>query len=282
MTTSLLAVFAHPDDEFGVSGVMAQYAANGSHVVLACATRGEVGEISEPRLATSESLGEVREAELRAACDALSVPELRFLGYRDSGMEGTPENDDPRCYHQADSEVATEQLVGLIRELKPQIVVTFEPYGGYGHPDHIATNLHTTAAFDAAGDLNAYPNAGTPWQPQGLFYTAFPTSLFAEFRTRLEEQGIDTSPMDHFNIEERYIVDDQITHKVNVSAQFEAKWAAFQCHRTQFGTDHFFYRLPIEFLREAFSHEFYIQVHPPLTPTPDGPLLNDLFAGLDT
>lgn len=280
MTTNLLAVFAHPDDEFGVSGVMAQYAANGSQVVLACVTRGEVGEISDPSLATPETLGTVREAELRAACDALGIPELRFLGYRDSGMQGTPENDDPRCYHQADPEAATEQLVGLIREVKPQIVLTFEPYGGYGHPDHIATNRYTTAAFDAAGKPDAYPNAGPPWQPQGLFYVALPHALLVEFRAQLEALGMDAAPMDHF-IDNYPIIDDQITHKVDVSAQFETRWAAFQCHRTQIAPDHFFHQMPTELLHQAFGHEYYIQARPPLTPTPDEPLLDDLIAGLD-
>src|SRR5262245_28885954 len=153
MTATLLAVFAHPDDEaFGVGGTMTRYSEQGVRTVLVCATRGEVGEISDPALATPETLGEVREQELRCACDALRIKDLIFLDYRDSGMKGTPENDDERSLYRADPLEAIGKLVKIIREVKPQVVITFEPYGGYGHPDHIAISKHTTAAFGAAAD----------------------------------------------------------------------------------------------------------------------------------
>src|ERR671932_2725290 len=124
---SLLALFAHPDDEaFGSGGTLARYAAEGVAVALVCATRGEVGEIADPALATPETLGDVREAELRCAARALGVGELLFLGYRDSGMAGTPTNEDPRALARAPAEEVVARLVGIIRRLRPQVLVTFD------------------------------------------------------------------------------------------------------------------------------------------------------------
>jgi len=234
MKPTLLAVFAHPDDEsFGTGGTLAKYAANGTRVVLACATRGEVGEISDPALATHENLGEIREAELRCAAQHLDIADVIFLGYRDSGMAGTAENDDPRCYHRADAEAAIRQLVALIRKVKPHTVVTFDPSGGYGHPDHIAVNRYTTAAFDLAGDPGEFPEAGPAWQPQRLFYNVFPRSFLIEMRDRMRALGLDTSDYDRFDAEPIGYHDEQITAAVDVSARVDAKWAALHCHRTQ-------------------------------------------------
>lgn len=200
MTRTLLAVFAHPDDEvFGSGGTLAKYAAQGVRIVLACATRGEVGEISDPSLATPETLPEVREQELRTSAAALGFSGIRFLGYRDSGMKGTADNDDPRSYYRADPEAATGQLVALIREVKPQVVITFEPFGGYGHPDHVVTSQFTTAAFDAAGNGARYPDAGPVWQPSRLFYTMIPLSFFRDVRDRLAAMGVDTSDFARFD-----------------------------------------------------------------------------------
>lgn len=279
MRRTLLAIFAHPDDEsFGVGGTLAQYAANGVRVVLACATRGEVGEISDPALATPETLGQVREAELRVACAARSVHELRFLGYRDSGMAGAPDNDDPRSYHRADPEAATRQLVGLIREIKPHVIVTFDPSGGYGHPDHIAVSRYTTVAFDVAGDPGKFPEAGPAWQPQRLFYNAFPRSVFLEMRGRMRALGLDTSEFDRFDAEQLGYRDEQITAVVNVSAQADAKWAALHCHRTQFGANNLFRRLPEAEIRAMMSREYFVQARP--APANGAREPSDLFAGL--
>ncbi len=123
----LLATFAHPDDEgFGTGGTLAHYAAAGGQAGLVCATRGEVGEISDPDLATPETLPEVREAELRCAGQKLGLSELTFLGYRDSGMAGTPENEDLRAFANAPAAEVVARLVGLIRRWRPQVIVTFD------------------------------------------------------------------------------------------------------------------------------------------------------------
>ncbi|MCK4977255.1 MAG: PIG-L family deacetylase, partial [Anaerolineales bacterium] len=122
MNPILLAVFAHPDDEaFGTGGTIACYATSGVDVVLVCATRGEAGEISDPIFATPETLGQVREEELRCAADTMGVKDLIFLDYRDSGMAGTPENDDPRAFINAPADAVISTLVGIIRRVQPQI-----------------------------------------------------------------------------------------------------------------------------------------------------------------
>lgn len=281
MTATLLAVFAHPDDEvFGTGGTIAKYSAEGKRVVLACATRGEVGEISDPALATPETLGAVREAELRCACSRLGIEELNFLGYRDSGMEGTPQNDDPRSYHRADPEAAVRQLVELIRRVKPTVVVTFEPGGGYGHPDHIAVSRHTTSAFDLAGSAQAYPDAGPPWQPARLFYSAIPTSSFLAMRDRMAAMGLDVSMFDNPNLRRRTFSDDQITTVTDVSGRVETKLAAFECHRTQNNPNSLFRRVPDELLREMMAREYFAQVRPALADPSTGKN-QDLFVGLE-
>ena len=138
----LLFVFAHPDDESLFSGTMAHYVQQGVQVTLVCATKGEAGEISDPSLATPDNLGTAREAELRCACDVIGITNLHLLGYCDSGMDGTPENDLPTAFIQADPDDVRLKLIRIIREVKPHIVVTFEPHGWYGHPDHIAASRY--------------------------------------------------------------------------------------------------------------------------------------------
>src|SRR5579885_2713909 len=125
-TKRLLGVFAHPDDEGLISGALLQYSASGVETGLVCATRGEVGEISDPALATPENLGEVREQEMRAATGELGVRHLWFLGYRDSGMAGTPENQNKRSLAEASAAEEIGKLVAIMRQLRPQVMVTLE------------------------------------------------------------------------------------------------------------------------------------------------------------
>lgn len=274
----LLAVFAHPDDEsFGSGGALADCAASHGQATLVCATRGEVGQISDPGLATPETLGQVREAELRCACRALGLTDLIFLDYRDSGMAGTPENDHPRAFCQADAAEVVARLVGIIRRVRPQIVVTFDPNGGYGHPDHLASHRHTVAAFHAAGDAAQFPDQGPAWQPARLFYAIIAEATVQAIGDRLKAAGIDTSQFEQFR--ERRILwpPEQIQVEMDVSAYAEAKWRAFACHRTQFGPDHPFLRLPKEALLSVMSREYFALAWPEPAP---GLRLKDLFDGL--
>ncbi|GJQ34598.1 MAG: GlcNAc-PI de-N-acetylase [Anaerolineaceae bacterium] len=271
----LLAVFAHPDDEsFGTGGTLARYAAEGHPVALVCTTRGEVGEISDPSLATPQTLGRVREGELRAAARALGIQEVILLDYRDSGMDGTPENQDPRAFINAPEGEVVEHLTRIIRDLRPEIVLTFEPGGGYGHPDHIAISRYTTAAFHAASDPQRFPEAGSTFTPSRLFYTAIPTKFFAEMRAHMEARGLDTSTLDQILLRPSFN-DDLITTLMDVAAYNEAKWNAVNAHRTQFGPDNLFRRLPEDLVRELMSREYFSQAHPPVD---GGGISSDLFS----
>jgi LmbE family N-acetylglucosaminyl deacetylase len=278
MEKSLLAVFAHPDDEaFGTGGTLSRYAREGVQVYLVCATRGEVGEISDPSFATPETLGQVREGELRCAAETMGVNELIFLDYRDSGMQGSVENQDPRALVNAPASQVVPQLVGIIRRLRPQVIATFEPYGGYGHPDHIAIHKHTVAAFHAAADPHSYPDLGPAWQAGRLFYTAIPRSFFLEMRRQMLSLGMDASDLEQFDDPQIGWPDEQVHVRLDVSSTVESKWEALNCHRTQFGPGNLFRRLPEDQVKKLMSIEHFSLAWPEAAP---GLELPGLFTAL--
>jgi LmbE family N-acetylglucosaminyl deacetylase len=184
----LLAVLAHPDDEtFGTGGTLAHYAQLGVKVYLVCATRGEVGEVEPELLEGYTSVAELREHELRCAAQTLGLTGVFFLNYRDSGMPGTIDNTHPDALFAADlSEVAAE-VVHYIRLLKPQVVITFDPIGGYRHPDHIAIHKATVEAFKLAGDETYVKGELQAFQPDKLYFHTFPRGFlrFSVFFMRL-------------------------------------------------------------------------------------------------
>jgi N-acetyl-1-D-myo-inositol-2-amino-2-deoxy-alpha-D-glucopyranoside deacetylase len=280
MTHSLLAVFAHPDDEaFGTGGTLARYAAGGAEVTLVCATRGEAGEIADESLATPATLGHVRENELRCAAETMGIREVVFLDYRDSGMVGTAENQHPDALINAPAAVVVTQLAGIIRRIRPEVVVTFEPNGGYGHPDHIAIHRHTVNAFHAAGNAGQYPELGTPHTPRRLYYTAIPRSFFRRMISEMQALGLDTTEFQHFaDGGGGGWPDEQVTAVIDVSATVDAKWQALHCHRTQFGPGNLFRRLPESTVREMMSREHFAQAWPERAG--DTGIVGDLFAGL--
>ena len=278
---TLLAVFAHPDDEsFGVGGMLAKYAAEGVHVVLACATRGDVGEIKDPRLGTQEQLAEIRERELRCACDVLGISELHLLGYRDSGMAGSPDNDDPRSLVQADPVEVVGKIVRVIRQVRPQVVVTFEEGGGYGHPDHIAIHRHTLVAFHSAGDRGQYPEhlvrGLEPHLPQRLYFTALPRRFFRGLAQGLRAMGFDLSRFGDFDWESRGVPDELCTFEIDVSDYVDIKLQAFQCHRSQLSPDSPFSLIPPEVRWDFMGTECFASPDSRLEPG-RGPK-TDLFA----
>lgn len=254
---SLLAVFAHPDDEsFGIGGTLAKYAAEGVRVCLICATGGEEGEIYDPSLGTREQIAEIRERELRCACRVLGISELHLLGYRDSGMAGSPANQDPRSLVQANPHEVVGKIVRLIRQIRPQVMVTFEEGGGYGHPDHKAIHRHAKAAFYAAGDPGQYPEhlaeGLEPYAPQRLYYTAFPRSVFQKLIQAAKEMGIE--PPDRYrDLESLGVPDEFCTTRVDISTYVEIQERARQCHRSQLAPDSLFTLIPQE-LRRQFQH----------------------------
>jgi LmbE family N-acetylglucosaminyl deacetylase len=172
---TILAVLAHPDDEtFGMGGTLALYAQRGVSVHLICATRGEVGEVAPHFLEGYQSIGELREDELRCAAGKLGLAGVHFLDYRDSGMPGSPDNQHPQALTAASIDEVAAKVTGYIRKLRPQVVLTFDPIGGYRHPDHIAIHEATVKAFHAAGDPEQFPEAGAPYQPDKLYFHTFP------------------------------------------------------------------------------------------------------------
>lgn len=258
MTRTLLACFAHPDDEsFGAGGVLAKYASEGANVCLICATYGEHGEISDPALATRQNLGHVRQAELEAATEILGVRELEWLGYRDSGMAGRVSNDNPLAYIQAKDEEVVPRLVASIRRLKPNVVVTFDPAGAYGHPDHIAIHKHTVSAVKASGKANLYPDSGPPWTPDRLFFTALPKSKLAEMRDQLKAVGVDTSDFERPDMPISGQSDEEIDVILDVGSVLPTKRRAVDAHKTQMGPDNPFNKFPKEFVDEFMSTEYF-------------------------
>jgi LmbE family N-acetylglucosaminyl deacetylase len=261
MSYSLLAIFAHPDDEaFGTGGTLSYYASQGVEVSLVCATRGEAGEIAVPGLATAANLGQVREDELRCSAETMGLKELIILDYRDSGMVGSVENQDPRAFFNAPSDEVIPRLVEIIRRIRPIVVTTFEPNGGYGHPDHIAIHKHTVAAFFAAADPTQFRQLGPAWQAKRLFFTAIPRSFFLEMGDELRSLGEDASEFDRF--EDGSWPDEQVHVILDVSTSVDAKWSALLCHRTQFGPGNFFRRLPEARVKILMSKEHFAQAWP--------------------
>lgn len=255
MARTLLVALAHPDDEtFGVGGVMARAVDEGHRVVIACATRGEVGEIADPSLATPETLGEVREQELRSAARALGVTDVRFLGHRDSGMAGTPDNQHPAALVNADPGQVVGQLVGIIRDVRPDVLVTFEPGGIYGHPDHVTISQRATAAVEAAPDAARWPEAGPPHRVPRLYYVALPKSVLAEFRGAAEAAGVQWGLADAMRIEEA-VDDADIDAALDVTPWIERKRAAVAAHATQLGT---MAKMPEGFVDRMFSREWFV------------------------
>ena len=251
---SLLLVHAHPDDEVIATGAtMAKYAAEGVRVTLVTCTLGEEGEILVGDLAhlasdQQDALGPHRIEELAQACAALGVTDQRFLGgagrWRDSGMMGTPPNDRPDAFWQADVDEATRELVRIMREVRPQVVITYDENGAYGHPDHIQAHRVTVAAFDRAGDPAYAPAMGEPWQPTRLYYTAIPKSLLQAGIDQLKKSG-DTN---FFGVDSAEDLpfgnpDEEVTTEIDARDYLGAKVAAMRAHATQIEVDGPFFAL---------------------------------------
>ena len=258
----LLLVHAHPDDESIYTGAtMARYAAEGAQVTLVTCTLGELGEIIPPSLAylaagDGARLGEYRIGELAAACAALGVTDYRFLGgpgrWRDSGMMGTAGNDDPRCFWRADVDQAAYALLDVIREVRPQVLVTYDANGFYGHPDHIQAHRVAWRAFQQAG----------PARPAKFYATAAPPG----------GPGGASPPS-------QQSTEGQVTTEIDGTAYFGRKMAAMRAHATQITVDPPFFALSNQIWHEALGVEYYTLLAGPrgLADAPGG-RETDLFA----
>jgi N-acetyl-1-D-myo-inositol-2-amino-2-deoxy-alpha-D-glucopyranoside deacetylase len=277
-TWRVLACYAHPDDEaFGSGGTLTRYAAEGAQVTLVCATRGEAGEIAHESLAVPATLAQVREEELRCSCRTMGVAEPIFLGYRDSGMAGTPENEHAEAFCQAPADEVIARLVEIMRRLRPHVVLTFEPGGGYGHPDHIAIHRHTLAAFHAAADDTRFSGLGAPWQASRLYYTTIPRSFFLGMYERMKSTGVDVTPFEAMAQGLRGFPDEAVAAVIDVSRYVDEKWSAISCHRTQLNPNGPWSVLPERLLKQLFAQEHFALGWPEEQPPTQ---FSDLFQGL--
>lgn len=282
---ALLAVRAHPDDESSATGgLLAKYGALGLRTGVVICTGGEEGEIHDPDLVYEEAfprLGEIRERELRTACEVLGVAELRLLRYRDSGMDGTPSNAHPDAFCNADVDEAAKKLAAIIRDLRPTVIVTDNEHGGYGHPDHIMSHRITVRAWPLAADANsALP--GDPWEPARLYVMASNARPWERMIELMREEGLDTSEIEkrmrrqrrRRREREREIPPTPITAAIDVSEHVEIRQRALLSHRTQIQPDSFGMSLPPHLWPRAFGVTYLHRLHPPPV---DGEVDEDLF-----
>jgi N-acetyl-1-D-myo-inositol-2-amino-2-deoxy-alpha-D-glucopyranoside deacetylase/mycothiol S-conjugate amidase len=279
---TLLAVFAHPDDEsFGPGGTLAKYAAEGVDVWLVCGTDGEAGTIDAEMLAKYASKSQLRAAELCCAAQALGLRGVDWLGYRDSGMPGTADNDHPNSLYQAPMEIVVAQIVAAIRSHRPQVVICDNSHGGYGHPDHIKLHQATVQAFHLAGDGSRFPEAGDPYQPQSLYFTAFSAGLF-KWVVRLmpllgrnprkagRNQDIDLVQITSW--------ETPIHVRIDVGPYLDVKQQASACHASQGGGGAGPFRwVPAPLRKRWLREETFMQGFP--EPQPAGKPRKDLFNG---
>lgn len=271
----LMVVHAHPDDEvFSTGGILAKYAAEGDRVVVVYATRGEAGEMHDPDLDPQEAiprLGEIREREVREACSILGVSELYFLGYRDSGMAGTEENQRADAFANAPLDEAVDRLLAIMQETEPQVVVTYNENGGYGHPDHIMVNRVTVAAFERA--------QAEVYAPQKLYYSAASREAFRGYVDGLASLGLRIPWVgEDFKFEEYGLPSDEITAHIDVAPYAALKKRALAVHRTQIPADFFYLTLPDESIASFAGTEFFLRIQPPHR---SGENEEDLFLGTD-
>jgi len=262
----VLAVYGHPDDEGQSTGTLAAFLAAGNDVTLLCATRGEVGEISDPALSTPETLGYTRELELRAAMSQIGLHDVRFLPFRDSGMAGTDDNNNPICWHQQPPEVAVPAILEVMRDVRPHYVFTWQEDGGYGHPDHIAAHRHTVAAFEVSHDPSVHPETGEPWQPERLYWGARTMGRFVAIRLEMERRGLLDEPItdeQHKRFEEFQSRPEPAASVIVDTRQFVAqKRRASSMHRTQFGESGMWARIPDDLAEQFYGEERFYQASP--------------------
>ncbi|MDX1520366.1 MAG: PIG-L deacetylase family protein [Anaerolineae bacterium] len=281
----LLVALAHPDDEsFGAPpvGTILRYAHEGVAVHYACATRGEAGSADAEMLQGFDSLGALRTHELQCAAQILGLTAVHFLNYRDSGMENSPDNHDPASLVQAPLDEVAEKLARLIRQIKPQVVLTFDASGGYFHPDHIKMYQATTRAFHAAGNeaqfVHLIDEGLPPYQPQKLYYLTIPQAFVRLMVNLLPWFGKDPAAFgrnNDLNIKRIAEVEQQITTTVAVGRFFAASQQAADCHASQKAG---LPAIPKIVQRWLGRRESFTRVVPP--PQPGEPIETDLFANV--
>jgi N-acetyl-1-D-myo-inositol-2-amino-2-deoxy-alpha-D-glucopyranoside deacetylase len=254
----LLAIFPHPDDEtFTAAGVLAAAVDRGVDVIVISATRGEAGESSISGLDDPEQLGVVRERELRDAMRQLGVSDVRFLGYRDSGMEGSTEAEHPRAFVRAPVPSAAAELVTHIRAIRPRTILTYGPEGLYGHPDHL--HLHVVvmqAVLDAADPDRGERGANEPWQTPALYFAAFPRE---DMLALLDEPGSPLAALSDRARANLGVPRADITHVIDIGPWAERKRAAIAAHVTQVGDGGPLSEVPAAVRERQLQREYFVR-----------------------
>ena len=277
----LLAVHAHPDDESSKgAGTVARYQAEGIRSVLVCCTGGEEGDILNPALDlpdVRERLAEVRREELEVATKVIGYEEVVMLGYRDSGMPDSEANARPEAFANAPLEESVGRLVAIIRRERPQVIVTYsDDQQGYPHPDHLMVHDISVPAFRAAGDPQAYPEAGEPWQPSKLYYTVWSRARMLATHEKFVELGLESPFTDEWFA--RPSQDDRITTQVPLDGFEDVRIEALLAHGTQVDPNSpFWFGLPRDVSRSIHPFDDYVLAQS-LVPTKLPEV--DLFAGL--
>lgn len=266
---TILVIRPHPDDESSATGgMLAYYHAQEVRTGVVICTGGEEGEIHDPNLdaeADKPRLREIRERELRNACLILGVSELRLLGYRDSGMAETPANAHPQAFWGAEQTEAVGRLVRIIRELRPRVIVTEQAGGSYAHPDHVRCHLVSVAAFHAASDLQAYPEAGPAWQVSKLYTIAhIDDGAWESLRPAFKAAGFDLGKSRPHR--KGRLGPESATVALDVRPYSEIQRRALLAHRTQIPPTSMWARLPEELYRRAFATAYFMRLHPPAAP----------------
>jgi mycothiol S-conjugate amidase len=290
----LLTVHAHPDDEASKgAATVAKYHAAGVRTVLVCCTGGEEGDLQNPSLRepgqpfhdlTPEQekakLAELRPGELAASAAIIGFDDVVMLGYRDSGMPDSDANTHEENFHNADIDEATGRLVAVVRRTRPQVVLTYgDDQRGYPHPDHLRVHDISVLAFDRAGDPAWYPEAGEPFQPSKLYYTAWSKRrMFAVHEALLAKHG--SSPFDEAWFD-RPDMDHRITTKIDVVDFLWARSGALLAHATQVDPDGpFWFGLTDDELATVYPWEEWILARSLVGPIPEADEERDLFAGV--
>jgi N-acetyl-1-D-myo-inositol-2-amino-2-deoxy-alpha-D-glucopyranoside deacetylase len=277
----LLAFHAHPDDEvISTGGVLAKYGEQGHHIVVVTATDGAEGEVHnyEDPDPIKARLAEVRAEEIAAALGILGVANHHFLGYRDSGMMGTDANHHDQAFWRADFMEANARLVSLVRSHQPEVMIVYDPFGGYGHPDHIQVHRVGMAAFFGASDPGRFKcaNGEEPWAPRKLYMTTWPRSRAIRMGEALLAAGRIT-PEEAEEWKGEGTPDEDVTTWIDVLPYVDRKIKALRAHRSQIPEDWFLLAVPEEAAPEMFGRESYMRVFSRV----EAPFReDDLFAGL--